>query len=295
MGILARGRRWMSQLPVSSWSGVAAGFIVSTGRTGTQRLAEVIAAATEGVRALHEPSPDLFELGEAFARGAISDRDAARALRRARQPLCNRLRRERVGHLVESNTNAAYLPRVIRTIFDAPRFVHVVRDGREVVRSLYSKKGPSRRSSRPDALFMDHDDARCRFGAPDLPGDPWAGEWDRLSRFERISWHWARKNGLIREALGGRDDAITLRFEDIFDERAGFPGFWRLVEFLELGDRLVVSRSELEQLLSRKSNQGSDHLLPPPAEWTEVLSSSFDRVAGAEQRLYYPELRAASR
>lgn len=288
-GALARVRRRLASLPLAGWGGVEAGFILSTGRTGTLRVAQVLDRVTSEMIVLHEPSPDLFDLGEAFARGALSPAGAARGLRRARQPLCNRVRREGAGAYIESNTNASYLPGPIREVFDGPRFVHVVRDGRAVVRSLYSKTNPSRRPGQDKALFMGHDDHRPRLAAVDFPDDPWSAGWLDMSRFGRICWHWAKKNALIREALGDADDFLVIRFEDVFDAEAGHPGFWRLVEFLELGRRLVRPEAEIHELLAERTNRPARYRLPPPEEWSAELRRSFDRIAGAEHRQYYPD------
>lgn len=281
------GTRRLNALPLASWRGVRTGFIVSTGRTGTQRLAEVIRSSMEGVEALHEPPPDLFHLGEAVARGSLSIEEASDELRRARQPVRNRLKRSGVLAYVESNTNAGYLPDAIRSVFDSPRFVHIVRDGRAVVRSLYSKTNPSRRPGRTEAFFMDHDDSRCRLAAVDFPDDPWSSRWLDMSRFERICWHWAKKNALIREALTPYSDALVLKFEDIFHAGTGFGDFWKMIDFLGLGDRVVRARSEVHDLLSTPSNRAADYALPPPDEWDAGLRETFERIAGAEQSKYY--------
>ena len=275
-------------LPLASWSGVEPGFIVSTGRTGTLRLAEVLAEATESVLVLHEPPPDLFDLGEAVACGDLGFDSAARSLRRLRQPQANRLRRQGSDAYVESNNNAGYLPQVIRAVFSEPRFIHVVRDGRSTVRSLYSNVVPSRRSARHNALFMDHDDHRCRLSALDFPDDPLSGEWQELSRFERVCWYWAKKNALIREALGDADDFLVIRFEDLFDREAGFPGFWRMVEFLGLRSRLTRSEGDVRALLTKRSNRADRYLLPPHDEWSTDLRDRFLRIAGEEHHRFYP-------
>lgn len=277
---------WLQRLPLARWKGVGAAYILSTGRTGTLRLAQVVARATESVLALHEPSPDLFDIGQAVARGELTGADAARAVRRARQPICNRVRLLGVDAYVESNNNAAYLPDAIRTVFDAPRFVHVVRDGRATVRSLFSNPTPSRRPGQR-TLFMEPDDHRRRLAAVDFVDEPWAAAWPGLSRFERVCWHWAKKNAMIRNALADREDTVVVRFEDVFDAGAGFPGFWEMLAFLGLEPRLALSRAEVNDLLGERTNRASRYLLPPPDEWPARLKESFDRIAGDEHRRYY--------
>ncbi len=280
-------RRKLPALPIARWKGIPAGFILSTGRTGTQRLAEVITAATGHVLSLHEPWPDLFELGEAFARGQLSVYAASSTLRRARQGICNRARRQHALAYVESNTNASYLPAVIRVVFDRPRFAHIVRDGREVVRSMYSKTNPGRRPGHPAAYFMDHDDGRCRLAAVDFPDDPWAPKWHAMSRFERICWHWAKKNALLREALGSHPDAIVLRYEDIFDKASGFSGFGTLLSFLEIDRHMTAGEHEVRSMLGARTNRCAFYDLPQPEAWPLELKAAFDRIAGEEQRRYY--------
>jgi len=263
-----------------TWGDLDVAFIVSTGRTGTQKLASIISEACERVDARHEPFPDLFDLGTDYARGRIPMGRALGDFRAARDRICREVHTAGCDYYIESNNNLGLIIPLIKGSFQERRIIHVVRDGRDFVRSAYSKTVPS--ASRPgaEALVLSDEDPRRRLQAPDFADDPYRSRWPRMSRFERLCWLWVKLDGMIYRAIADDPRAVTVKFEDIFDEGSGYKGLWDIFEFLGLRSRMTVAPDRVHELMSVKENQTQRHLIPRWPEWTAEQTEQFKRIAG---------------
>ncbi len=269
-----------------SWDNIDVSFIVSTGRTGTQFLANLFSAAFDKVDARHEPGPDMFRIGTAYARSEISFKNARAALLLRRCSICREVKKHGYDYYIESNSNLAYLVPVLWSVFPSAKVVHIVRDGRDCVRSWYGKKVVSPGSKTKDGLFLSETDRRRRLSAADLPDDQYHDAWRGMSRFERLCWYWRTKDSFIIDAISGDERAITVKFEDIFDSDEGFKGMWEIVRFLSLKDRLVVSPESLTDMMTHKANWTAEYRLPAWRSWPADKMNQFYRIAGEQLALY---------
>lgn len=262
------------------WSSLQVSFIISTGRTATKFLAKLLSTAFERMDARHEPSPDLFDIGTRFARSEATLEAACAELRDARLHICGQVRRSGCDHYIEANNNLAYLITPLRRLFPDARIIHLVRDGRDFVRSAYSKTArPGAGRGRP-ALVMSEEDHRRRLQASDLPDDPYRSRWPQMSRFERICWYWQRKDGIICEALRSDELALTVKFEDVFNQSSAYQGFWDMVNFLGLRTRLSVTVDRVHEVMGRKENATEEYLLPSWTDWSPEQARQFREIAG---------------
>ena len=186
-------------------------FIVGCGRSGTTSLARILDRADNGV-CLSEPAPVLGlesrllregRLDEPFAAlsGAIAPR-VAEALDRG---------------LIYGEKNLTLPPFIphLHALFRC-RFVHVIRDGRDVVRSwldwhdhvygnIYREcREPGTLSQRARKWVARYPAARDEYDASrprPRPDDAWHGLWPRLRRLEMLAWHWSRTNDAITADL----------------------------------------------------------------------------------------------
>ncbi len=260
------------------------GLVISTGRTGTNFVQTLFSQILTGVDARHEPRPDLFDLGTRRMRGEVSDADAARELRLQRLEIRKELAQRDVNRYVESNNNMAYLLPQIFDLWPQAKFIHIVRNGRDFVRSSFSKKVVSRSTNQLDAMFMTDDDKRRRLQAGDLPGDPYCDRWAEISRFEKLAWYWMTKDRLICDALEGHPAAIRIRFEDLFDSAKGVDCLLQMLAHLELTDALKVEQGEIARLMGKRVNESSSYLLPGPSEWSAEQQQQFNDIAGPHMR-----------
>ncbi len=261
------------------WSDIQTTFIISTGRTGTAFLAQLFSHAFSGVDARHEPPPDLYDLNMLAGRRQISDAQAARQLEQSRLDVCAEVHRAGQAVYVESNNNLSCLVPALRAVFDDYRIVHVVRDGRDVVRSWWGKRVAARNGMR-DALVLSDQDKRTRLRACDVPGDPYADQWERMSRFERLCWLWSTKDRIIRDAISSDERAMTVKFESIFSEDGGYGGLWRIVDFLGLRARMRLTPEALHGRMQVKVNSAEAYVLPKWPGWAPEMVLQFKAVAG---------------
>ncbi len=266
------------------WSNVQVGLVISTGRTGTNFVQALFSQILTGVDARHEPRPDLFNVGTRRMWGEVSDAEATRELRLQRLEIRKELAQRGVNRYVESNNNMAYLLPQILNVWPQAKFVHIVRDGRDFVRSSYSKMVVSRSTNQLDALFMTDDDKRRRLQACDLPGDPYCDRWVEMSRFERLSWYWMTKDRLICDVLEGHPAAMRIRFEDLFNPEKGVDCVMQMLAHLELMDALDVEQSEIAGLMGKRVNESSSYLLPRPSGWSPEQQQQFNDIAGSHMR-----------
>ena len=269
------------------WAGIDVAFIVSTGRTGTRKLASLLTAAFERVDARHEPPPDMFDLGTGHIRSKLSTDEALRRLRRDREYICGQLHSSGCDYYIESNNNLGLLLPVAKACFPDCRIVHVVRNGRDFVRSAYSKTVRSATRRGAKALVMSEDDPRRRLAATDFPDDRFCDRWAQMSRFERLCWLWVKLDSLIRASIAGDTRrALTVKFEDVFNQASGYQAFWEVVEFLGLKQRMSLTTGELHQLMGVKENRTENYLLPKWNEWSPQQMRQFQAIAGEHMALY---------
>jgi hypothetical protein len=154
-------------------------FVLSTGRTGTQFLTELLSHSSL-VRAYHEPEPTL----NLFARKAWqkegSDDFFKGCFEGARYELLRNAFILNKGY-VETNNRITFLAPFIRSLYPNAKFVHLVRDAESFVKSGLQR-----------GWYTDtniHDEGRITKQKG----------WDKMDQIDRIAWLWAETNRWILE------------------------------------------------------------------------------------------------
>lgn len=250
------------------WQNIRVYFIVSTGRTGTKFLAEFL-NKFEGIEARHEPRPHFLKLANEYAVGKIDFDTTKKRIGRLRKIILRELRKLNADVYVESNNRLFSLIPVLRAIFKDSKIIHIVRDGRDIVRS-----GMSRMWYKPDDPFS-------RIKATDFPGDPYFEEWGNMSRFEKICWWWQKKDSFIYEAVKDRKDCITVRFEDIFDSDRDYSGMRTIMDFMNLNTNIELNANVMSKVHSSHSYE-----TPHWKNWEVHLRHKFMNIAGQHMKRY---------
>lgn len=237
-------------------------FILSTGRTGTTFLGNKFFPSFENVTSFHEPQPDFFDLGVKMARGELSDLRAARIIEPNRRWILNKMEKLDNNVYVEANHYLFSLVSVLQKIYSDARFIHVVRDGRDFVRSAYNRNWYST-NSRYD-----------RITARDFPEDSCYDRWAKMTRFEKIAWHWQKKDRFIEKALEEVQQSVRVYFESVFDAEKNYAGLRKMVNFLNLDAGII---NEID--LSKKRSTGS-YQIPHWSDWDEDEIDKFKQIAG---------------
>lgn len=228
-------------------------FILSLGRSGTTFLAHVL--NKQALSAVyHEMYRDRDALVEAF----WNPQKATEYLSGSRQRLiAARIINSQCEVYGEVNSYLRYHVDALQQVWQ-PTILHLVRDGRDVVRSIMM---------RPAFTEEDrHHTGRLR----PRNGEPFADEWLEMDRFARVCWYWAHAN---RHLLKHRLPLV--RLEDILSSYALFEA--QVLSPLEL----TLSSEIWETEVGQPKNVSSKKSFPRWEAWSARRKVQFDNICGS--------------
>jgi hypothetical protein len=231
--------------------------ILSTGRTGTTWLADLLNQAP-GACVMHEPVPgERYDHARAFTHPETA-RTYLLKFRLSEMALRCQLQNPLVYGEVNGNLrrHAAAFKELVPDI----SIIHLVRDGRKVVRSIFGRRS-----------FTDRDDRNLIPPSMDLDPEIWTG----MSRFEKICWMWAYENAYLR-----RYAAYTIRFEDIISDYTTFEAQIATPLGLEL------SKTTWQESVQHTKNETTEYKIGPWENWTPEQQEQFTRICDQEMQIY---------
>jgi hypothetical protein len=276
-------------------------FILTAPRSGSTSLARILATATNGHCAV-EPPPNLHRESRLMMEGRLTDPEAV-----LEQTVVERVRAGMREHGVYGEKDLTFGPFVtqLRAMLDC-RFIHLTRDGRDVVRSLIdwhcrmfgsiyrecSDRSPlSVRARKAAAAVLAHEDASDFARPRPGPDDPLADRWEDLGRAEVYAYYWSALNDLYADACARLPRTVWRRLDytdcsadDLF-EVAAFVG-------LEGLDRTRCTDMLAARINSTAERGVEAHESPAPyADWRNWDGGSrrrFAQIAGPTmERLGY--------
>ena len=264
-------------------------FILSTARSGSTSLARILDTANDASCVI-EPSPNLAREHRAWWDGR--DVDAATLVEETIVPRVV----EALGrHSIYGEKNVTYGP-FIRALWErlGCRFVFLVRDGRDVVRSLLDwhagmfgdiyrecgEPGPLEPAAVEAAAALpawrdESDYARPR----PVPGDPWFERWEGLTRAEMCAWYWSRSNAQIADALSELPAEAWIQLDYT---RPDASNLREVADFLGLDG---MKDQAVGRLLGKRINSIEDRgarvrHARPWTTWTSRERDAFTEIAG---------------
>lgn len=247
-----RAMAWLAaQFSPRLWTRARSVFVLSTGRTGTETLARLLALFPH-VDAYHEPSPQLLrERQQAFLEVYATPDKYLAILRAARRAaLTNSLLRGKV--YAETSARLTFLAPAIAQAMPNARFIFLHRHPAEVVRSGMRRN-----------WYNGHPADMYRIFPP--PGTLEATRWPEWSQFQKISWYWKAYNRFALDflRLHGRDRVFVLPFGAIrsVDVRV-FGSLFRFLGLPQLPDDAVAS------VLGTRFNEQLSGEFPHYSEWS---------------------------
>lgn len=222
-------------------------FVLSTGRTGTVYLADLM-AQLDGVVSVHEPKPSrvLNAWTTAFLEGHVADDYMATALYTKRQKAMGRLQAQLY---VESNNFIAGFAEALEQVFENPTIIHIVRDPRDFATSL-TNRGDNVGIRR---FFNEH--------VPYWAYVPKGLRKRDLTPLTRPLYRWQAINSYLSAYGEGRPNYHYFKFEDIFDKKQ--PG-----ELRRLLSAMGATKQQIDQLdfaAQPRAHQPRFSLLDRPA------------------------------
>lgn len=227
-------------------------FVLASGRSGTNFLARLL-DQDPSATVPHEPVPEDLVFCNLF-------RDDKTRMRRYL-----RYRRRRILRLVAgSRTYGEVTPPLgrcaglLREFFPRCRLVHLVRDGRDVVRSIMSR-----------GIYHRYRDFLPGFNPRPPKDHPLGAEWNQVPRFEKACWLWTDWNVRIRRRVR---DVVTL--ENLCSDYRYFHDRLTAPLGLEVGEE--VWRRAVE----RPENVTKKYTAPEWPAWSEDWIRNFQEICG---------------
>jgi len=237
-----------------------------------------VLSSINGCVCLHEPSPELILESSEYRYGKLSKEKIKELLLNTRKPFAN-------GSVYcESNQTLSLIIPVLAETFPEARYIWLIRNGLDVVASIYQKQWYSGHSENHDSyedcppIEKAWIDGRIR---GDLCGDMSSDKWARLDRFGRCCWYWSYVNRLIEADLNKYVAARykIIRLEEMEMELA------RVIRWMGL-KYAVVQKSVRHNVAKRKLYLWTC--------WTDKERSLFEHFCGRLMDRFYPLWRTSN-
>ncbi|MGC9400542.1 MAG: hypothetical protein ACP5HM_15595 [Anaerolineae bacterium] len=281
--------------------------ITSLGRTGTKFFAALFRDLIPNAISLHEPDVfnffqyeskkerirqtvkqiqevglynlfsrrafgSVIELSDSRMRNDFEYEEFARQLLKLR---CEFVESREGTIYVESSIGYYGLIDVLSCVYECHRVVYVVRDGRDWARS-HMNWGEMYGKGKLRSIF-----AHTWPTAPEIAEDPYADQWSKMSRFEKICWAWVRLNRYALDTIQQNPNARVFRFEDIFESEDRYQHLAELVNFAtDMPGVDPVPAEALEGWLDRRIHKSSGDF-PAWPEWSTQQKQQFKEICGS--------------
>lgn len=223
----------------------------------------------------------LIDLSDARMREELSYEEAVKQLLSQREEFVP----NRNGSVyVEANIGYYGLIDVLEEVYAHHRVAYIVRDGREWVRS-HMNWGEMYGKSKVRSLL-----AHTWPAAYEIKGDPYAAEWDSMSRFERLCWAWTRLNEYALEKIEENPNARVFHFECVFKSEDRYQYLQDMIRFLTatLPGVEPIASDSLAGWLDMQIHKSRTRF-PSWREWTVEQKQSFETLCGPlMEELKYP-------
>jgi hypothetical protein len=284
-------------------------FINSTGRTGTQFLAEVMSKMIEDCTSLHEPgtpwiskadkwlgqvkkfglyhmtlgqlkaSHSMFKLSAERIRNNLDFKDIKNNIINMRKDLISQ---SRGGIYIESSGHIYGLLDILDQVFENSKFIFIIRDPRDWVRSAlntfeYILYGPL------DLKFAD-----LSIKASDLPEDEYYESWNEMSMFEKYCWYYNKLNSFVLSQMEGRNNFEIYRHEDLFSEETRDQTFVDMLKFAaEFPDGFKRNIDYKSELMDEKIHSNAEAAKTPPwQDWNKRQAEIVEKHCGSWMRKF---------
>lgn len=245
---------WITNKKVDKWfNEINPFFILSIGRSGTNFLSNLLNLVPRAYIE-HEPVRNDFK---SYQKAFYSQKRAYLYLKYFRKKeIYLRVRDKNINSYGEVNSLLRRHSKALKILIPNVKIIHLVRDGRDVVRS-----GLSRRT-------MTKEDGHTRNIRP-LKGEPWYDEWKHMNRFEKICWYWDIENRYLNNNI-----EKVIRFEELISNFDYFKE--NLLKFFDL----KMSKDIWQKEIIVPRNISEEYKAPHWTKWDQEKKNSFLKICG---------------
>jgi hypothetical protein len=249
-------------------------FVISTGRTGTQAIANYFNQSYQSVTATHEPRPSrrFRVLSNLHLCNKVSTSLVERLLLSARK------------QILENTTTQIYLEAnpflhgclpALANAFPGCRVIHVVRDPRTYIPSHINHGVFSGLKGLAGIYFP------YWLLKPDYYEKGGSKQWKEMSPQERLGWRWNTINKILDEGSQIFGDHYTrIRFEDLFDKEKS--GLITMAKWIKLKD----NKSLIEAAARKRHNISRGTSFPPFDAWDNITQQNVLKLCASRMRDY---------
>lgn len=231
-------------------------FGFSTARSGSTFLTDLLAGELEDGLIVHEPNINDYW---SYPQVLRAEKNAETYVRNYRKKeIFERIAPREYSIYGEFNPFFVLHCRAVSAMIPGAIIFHLVRDGRDVVRSIYSRE------------ILGHKDPMSKLIKPP-EDDPYYEEWSSFNRFEKICWKWQYENTLLRDTIEHK-----VHFEQLIKNYDYFN--------THINKRLGVNIPEQGWALRTTSPKHASpvYKLEHWTKWPAKYQKSFERICGAE-------------
>ena len=233
-------------------------FILGAGRSGTQMLSGLLNKSRYAM-VLHEPNRH-DDRNQYIQSRENPDYALGYVAQFRKYQILNRIEIQPPVIYGEVTGTLRYSARALQEVFSNAKFLILVRDGRDVVRSIMGMKTFYRKGSRPFHRIMP------------LHDDPCYELWANMSRFEKTCWLWANSYSLLLESIPA---TAVIQLERIVKEYDYFRE--RILVPLDLS----ITFEQWQESVKRKSKNATRiYTFPQWKDWSVEYSRSFSKICG---------------
>ncbi len=258
--LLSKLKVWESSKTDIQWfRGKQVFFILGLGRSGTNFFSHLLNQDDRAV-IFHEPISEDFEAAASAQRSSKSALEYLKVYRiRKMRHLVSDVDFDIYG---EANSALRFHADALRLLLPECKLIHLVRDGRDVVRSIMARKHYT-------------DNAAGHHNLYPLADDPLFSRWEHMDRFEKICWLWKDANQRLANTVTHR-----VRFEDLTTDYDYFN------RNIELSLNLRIGEEKWRQYVAKPTNVTKNAVLPPWEEWENSLMDKFNAICGEQMQLF---------
>jgi hypothetical protein len=276
-------------------------FFVSTGRTGTKFFGDLLSNMIPEAFSVHEPDvlmdfkikslqqirtfgvynlifgkltgkTGIRNLSQNFLAGKIDREQLVAAIVDHRRNFYEQLKSNLV---IESYSGWYGAIPGIRQLYRNYKIVAIVRDPRTWVTSNMNW-----------GTMYGHRDWITRLGlgrlSPQMIGDErYASVWKDFSRFQKLCWAWQAINRILLEAVVTDENAILIKFEDLFKASNRYQHLENLLAFIASFDQRTFAFRIPNGVLERKIHPTRNACFPAWPEWKPQQKRELYRICGS--------------
>tara|TARA_B110001452_G_scaffold258904_1_gene254631 strand:- start:5663 stop:6469 length:807 start_codon:yes stop_codon:yes gene_type:complete len=252
-------------------------FIIGCARSGTTAIAKILDSC-QNVNVGIELKPNLCIESRNLFDGNLK-KDPREILIESRE---KQIMEAYNNDNIFADKNVNYLP-FIPTMEEiwSPKFLFVIRNGKDVVRSLmdwdnfssgniFGRKEDDSTSNiiNPDEDWWDYSRIRPQ------KGEKYYENWQDLSKFEKCSWYWNKYN---KELLNA-SKIIPQERKMFFDiSKCNSKNILKIMNFFNLN---IIEKDKINHILNQRVNStrdryNKDQIFPKKEDWSLDLNSKF--------------------